>query len=147
MTYSVYDLFIVDCLYKNEFSHVVTIYTEEYCVDKELINFCNSLWVFSLFFLCHFFISLLLLSFPSFYSLLPILIFSLCLTTIYPISFNQDTIVLTFCYSLGTWTHDLWYGPFLQSIDVYSLQYPYWPHQTRNYMNTKRTSENLLPRD
>lgn len=50
MTYSVYDLFIVDCLYKNEFSHVVTIYTEEYCVDKELINLCNSLWIFSLFF-------------------------------------------------------------------------------------------------
>lgn len=102
MTYSVYDLFIVDCLYKNEFSHVVTIYTEEYCVHKELIDLCNSPWIFFLLFLCHFFISFLLLSFPSFNSLLPILIPSLCLTSIYPISFNQNTIVLTFCYSLGT---------------------------------------------
>lgn len=133
MTYSVYDLFIVDCLYKNEFSHVVTIYTEGYCVHKELIDLCNSLWISSFFF-CHFFISFFPLSLPSFHFFLPILS---------PISFNQDT----FCYSLGTWTHDLWWSLLFWSIDVYSLHYLYWPHQTRSYMNTKRTSENLLLRD
>ena len=92
MTYSVYDLFIVDCLYKNEFSHVVTIYAEGYCVHKELIDLCNSLWISSFFF-CDFF-----------YLLPPSLPFFLPLFASYSQSFfvshNQSVLIRTLFVTL-----------------------------------------------